>query len=71
MANRRHFDEFLQQVWSRARADGDEVAAALKGHLRQPDDLIARYGGDPHLPVRCERQSLGGGLCGFGVRSLP
>ena len=80
LANRRHFDEFLLQVWSRGRQDGREVAllmidvdhfklyndhyghpagdaclqqvaAALKRHLRKPGDLVARLGGEEFIAV--------------------
>lgn len=80
LANRRHFDEFLLQVWSRGRQDGrdvallmidvdhfkryndhyghpagdaclQQVAAALKRHLRKPGDLVARLGGEEFIAV--------------------
>ncbi|RZI85031.1 MAG: GGDEF domain-containing protein [Rubrivivax sp.] len=80
LANRRHFDEFLLQVWARGRQDGHEVsllmidvdhfklyndhyghpagdaclqqvAAALKRHLRKPGDLVARLGGEEFIAV--------------------
>jgi diguanylate cyclase (GGDEF)-like protein len=80
LANRRHVDEFLQQVWDRARLSGDEIAVlmmdidhfkafndhyghpagdaclkdvaeALGQHLRQPGDLVGRYGGEEFMAV--------------------
>jgi diguanylate cyclase (GGDEF)-like protein len=80
LANRRHFDEFLQQLWSRAVQDGQHialliididhfklyndhyghpagdaclkaVAAALKRHLRKPEDMVARLGGEEFIAV--------------------
>ena len=80
LANRRHVDEFLQQVWDRARHDGDEVAVlmmdidhfksyndhyghpegdaclrdvaqTIEAHLRQPGDLVGRFGGEEFIAV--------------------
>jgi diguanylate cyclase (GGDEF)-like protein len=80
LANRRHFDEFLAQLWGRARQDGQElalliididhfkqyndhyghlagddclkeVAASLKRHLRKPEDMLARMGGEEFIAV--------------------
>jgi diguanylate cyclase (GGDEF)-like protein len=80
VANRRHFDEYLQLAWERARHDGSEislmmidvdhfksyndrygqptgddclkdVAATLKRRLREPGDLIARFGGEEFIAV--------------------
>ncbi len=80
VANRTHFDEFLDQQWRSAlRAGealsvllldidyfkpfndhyghqaGDEclrrVAAALRGALKRPSDLVARYGGEEFVLV--------------------
>lgn len=80
LANRRHFDDSLRQIWERVRFDGGElallmidvdhfkayndhyghpagdaclqqVAAAVRGALRQPTDLLARYGGEEFVAV--------------------
>lgn len=80
LANRRHVDEFLQQVWRRARQSGEEVALLMidvdhfkryndhYGHpqgddclrdvaqtlqacLREPRDLIGRFGGEEFIAI--------------------
>lgn len=80
LANRRHVDAVLSQVWARARLSGEEVAVlmmdvdhfklyndhhghlqgdaclqavaqALQQHLRKPEDLVARFGGEEFLAV--------------------
>nr|WP_315195753.1 diguanylate cyclase [uncultured Aquabacterium sp.] len=80
LANRRHVDAFLSQVWARARQGGEElavlmmdvdhfkpyndhhghlqgdaclkaVAQALQRHLRRPEDLVARFGGEEFMAV--------------------
>ncbi|RZI86791.1 MAG: diguanylate cyclase [Rubrivivax sp.] len=78
--NRRHFQEYLQSLWQRARHEGREVAivmmdvdhfkgyndryghpagdeclrqvaAAMQGSLRRPEDMVARYGGEEFIAV--------------------
>ena len=90
LANRRHVDEFLQQVWDRARKEGDEVsllmmdidhfkafndryghpegdaclkdvAEAMGAHLRQPGDLVGRFGGEEFIAV-LNRTGLGAAM---------
>jgi diguanylate cyclase (GGDEF)-like protein len=78
--NRRHFQEYLQNVWQRAQHDGSDVAIimldvdhfkkfndryghqagdaclskvaeAMRSCLREPGDLVARFGGEEFIAV--------------------
>ncbi len=48
LANRRHFDEFLQQVWSRAQCNGEEVALLMMDidHFKSYNDHHGHTQGD-------------------------
>jgi diguanylate cyclase (GGDEF)-like protein len=48
LANRRHFDEFLAQVWSRAQHDGEEVALLMIDidHFKKYNDRYGHAQGD-------------------------
>jgi diguanylate cyclase (GGDEF)-like protein len=48
LANRRHFDEFLAQVWSRAQHDGEEVALLMIDidHFKRYNDCYGHAQGD-------------------------
>ena len=51
LANRRHADEFLQQVWTRARHDGDELAVLMIDidHFKRYNDHYGHPEGDACL----------------------
>lgn len=51
VANRRHFDEFLQQVWERARVDGTEVSLMMidVDHFKAYNDRYGHIEGDACL----------------------
>lgn len=78
--NRRHFHDYVQEVWHRAQHDGEDVAIvmldvdhfklfndrhghqagddclvmvgqAIKACLRQPGDMLARFGGEEFIAV--------------------
>ena len=48
VANRRHFDEFLQQVWDRARVDGSEISLMMidLDHFKAYNDRYGHPEGD-------------------------
>lgn len=51
VSNRRHFDEFLQQVWDRAKEDGSEVSLMMIDidHFRAYNDRYGQPEGDACL----------------------
>jgi len=51
LANRRHFDEFLQQLWSRAQQNGDELALLMMDidHFKRYNDHYGHPAGDACL----------------------
>ena len=51
VSNRRHFDEFLQQVWDRAREDGTEISLMMVDidHFRAYNDRYGQPEGDACL----------------------
>jgi diguanylate cyclase (GGDEF)-like protein len=51
VANRRHFDEYLQRVWEQARADGSEIALMMidVDHFKAYNDRYGHPEGDACL----------------------
>jgi len=51
VANRRHFDEFLQQVWDRAKVDGSEISLMMidLDHFKAYNDRYGHPEGDACL----------------------
>ncbi|TAK80249.1 MAG: GGDEF domain-containing protein [Aquabacterium sp.] len=51
LANRRHFDEFIAQVWERARQDGSPVSVIVVDvdHFKQLNDRLGHLAGDDCL----------------------
>ncbi|RTL32570.1 MAG: GGDEF domain-containing protein [Burkholderiales bacterium] len=51
VSNRRHFDEFLQQVWERARRDGSEISLMMidVDHFKAYNDRYGHPEGDTCL----------------------
>lgn len=51
MANRRHFDEYLQQVWDHARQDGSEISLMMidVDHFRAYNERYGHLDGDACL----------------------
>ncbi len=56
VANRRHFDEFLQQTWSRASHDGDDLAVLMIDidHFKAYNDRHGHPAGDACLQAVAE-----------------
>jgi diguanylate cyclase (GGDEF)-like protein len=56
LANRRHFDEFLQQTWTRASHDGDELAVLMIDidHFKAYNDRHGHPAGDACLQAVAE-----------------
>jgi diguanylate cyclase (GGDEF)-like protein len=62
LANRRHFDEFLEQVWSHAQHDGEEVALLMIDidHFKRYNDHYGHAQGD--VCLQSVAKALGGHL---------
>ncbi len=62
LANRRHFDEFLSQVWSRAQHDGQEVVLLMIDidHFKKYNDCYGHAQGD--ACIQAVAKALSGNL---------